>query len=75
MQIEKRNITSLALDGTYIDMRKKSIQNMIDGKWDLTNHIKEETYIKFDENLDFFLLKGQDIVLFFNDTKSRDELL
>ncbi|MDP2090152.1 MAG: hypothetical protein Q8K30_01015 [Candidatus Gracilibacteria bacterium] len=56
-------------------MRKKSIQNMIDGKWELTNHIKEETYIKFDENLDFFLLKGQDFVLFFEDTKNIDESL
>ncbi|PID84315.1 hypothetical protein CSB09_01700 [Candidatus Gracilibacteria bacterium] len=75
MKFEQRNITSLENDGTYLDMRKNDIKDMIDGNWYLTNHEKEDTIIHFEGMKDFYLLKGADFVLFFDTKEERQKVI
>jgi hypothetical protein len=48
MQIEKREITSLNNNNTYLDMRKLSIKAIIDNKWNITNQKPEDTLIQLE---------------------------
>jgi hypothetical protein len=75
MEIQKREISSLELNWTYLDMWKQDIMDMIDWKWDLTNEIEEETCVDFDESINFFWLKWADFVLFFDNLESRDKAM
>ena len=75
MQIDKREITSLDNNDTYLDMRKSDIKDMIDWNWNLTNQKQEDTIIQLEWIQDFYLLKWADFVLFFDDENERQKVI
>lgn len=75
MEFKKREITSLKLSEDkedYLNMRKKSIMNMIDWKWHLVNQKKEETEVFLDWKLFMYELSWKDFVIFYENIKERE---